>query len=299
MNYILGTGIAGLILGIKNPNYQLIGMDEGQTAGKYSLGPRIIQYSKETEAFLQELNFKTTIETVHIGYEKNGVIYLHLDDIPNFREDYSLFTRGKKEYEKSFLSGGQNTIDVICLDDNNYQDSFMYLSKSLYTKLKDENRIIKDKITFIDMVNRTISLPNEHLKYSNIISTLSQKVFQKISEPFLTDDQLQLKVKNFLILENTEKIKQFYTYSLKEYSRRTFFDGYQVLEIPHSYFFDEIGDKVKIGDEVCEVITKVSLPIQIKDSLKIREHPQDSNIQFRGRYSCWDHSILINKLIED
>ena len=298
MNYILGTGIAGLILGIKNPDYQLIGMDEGQTAGKYSLGPRIIQYSPGTEKFLQDLGLETKIRQVYIGYEKDGLVHLHLNDINNFREDYSLFTRGKKEFEPSFLSGGQNAIDVICIADKNYQDSFMYLSKFLYDKLNTEGRIIKSEILDIDIDTKNIRITGKDLHYSKIISTLSQRIFQRIAEPFLETSQLNLKFKNFLVLESTEKLQQFYTYSLKDYSRRTFFNGYQVLEIPDNVYFESIQDIYSLNGDDLKVLSKISFPVQIVDSLKIRQHPIDESITFRGRYAEWDHSILINKLIE-
>ena len=71
--FILGGGVAGLVTAFYNSEYTIITDKVGgwQNANKFSLGPRFIEVTPASQAFMSRLGFTPSTRIVKIGYCDN------------------------------------------------------------------------------------------------------------------------------------------------------------------------------------------------------------------------------------
>ena len=291
--YIIGSGVAGLIYSFLDKNCLVIDPNPlGQLNSKYVLGPRLLQYNKGTEKFFEQyrgalsLNKELKIKAL-IGYKSNNILYNSAND--EFKKRYSLLTRGKDEYEESFLSGSKNIIEHYIFE--NIENSYLYLFEKFLELLEKQNRIIKEKVISIDLNNKKIVTNNNNYQYDNLISTLNIKLFKKLCNRLEEKDEKLFSTmnKHFYVTKNIYQFCDFdYIYSIdRDYTRKTIYKDYIVYETSEKY------EDIKFENK--EIIYKVeNLPIQIQNSLNIEKFEE---VFLLGRYAQWDHKLQFCSII--
>lgn len=289
--YILGGGVAGLIAGFYNRDYKIIDKNPlGQLNLPFIPGPRILKVDKYSEALLEDLQISHQKKTIQIGYSPDGIEIVDSAD-QSFKEKYSLITRGTTTIEDSFLSSGENQIEICYHPDH---DLYMQLFKELQFGL--DAQIIKANIAKIDTKQQQIILDDQTiLPYTDVISTLNINIFFKLAG--LKPLDLKANPKHFVQCEYNNPIdieaakKYHYVYSTDgAYTRKTYFKDYLVYEMvnPLDDFFLSVNDN--------KIIKKINnIPIQIDNSINFN---RIQNIEMVGRFAQWNHSIKANEIIK-
>jgi len=297
--YILGGGVAGLVSAFYNPDHIVITDKVGgwQNLNKFKLGPRVIEVTPATTAFLRKLGFQTDkVKLVNIGYLNSG--RGTPDSLPHedFKKLYALKTRELElRHQTSIMSGGKNVLTVFDID---YDIVLQYLEAAI-----TPSRFILGKVTDIDLENEIITWNSEvnySDRYEEIINTLPYTLFLKLANnPFIIFGDhdftafhttfLKLSYSNYT--EFAEWKKQFsYVYCLDTvYHRVNFYDDYAVAEVK---------GMLKDYQWSYSFLDSVVIPFaQIKnsyDDLQSFTH----NIQCVGRYAEWNHKIKLEQVVE-
>ena len=307
--FILGAGVAGLILAYFLDDYYIISKNLlGQLDSNFILGPRILQKDKDITVLnlLSEIrsdNSKEEIKRVgncvlveeKIGYKSSDAVKNNLTE--NFKKNYSLITRGKLEYEKSFLSDGKNIIEHFVYEHLG-KNTFNYVFKKIAEKLISQNRIIFHDAIAVYPDRNSIHLDNfEKYVYTDLISTIPlNKLIELTRESgMLKKYDFNLSPKNFYLCENSSKrdiklSKKFmYVYSIEDcWTRKTYFEDKIIYESQDSITEDLI-DKNKILGRA------ENKKFQIMNSINMKEF---LGIKLAGRYAQWSHKIKTNDIIQ-
>lgn len=280
MNYIIGGGITGLILLELNKDYKLI-TDQigGQLKLEIPTGPKILHHSFKVANFLKSigLNPFSYLKTFKVGYLVNGKI------TSNLSKSEALFyyqkTRGHSSIPNStFLSEGKTII-------TGYDMNELGLVNLLYERNKD--RIINQRVNFIDTQNKTIN----NLKYDKLISTI--------------DLQLLFKLLNIPI--NLEK--NLVHYYLVERTKNDIFDANPELSYVYDIYNLDINRITKVDTNKriiesnnlknrfnnYEIIKHIPLYTQLRYELKLKEV---RDIKLEGRFAEYNHAVKANNIIE-
>lgn len=310
-NYILGGGPAGLIAAFYNPDYKIIDKNPmGQLNLPFVPGPRILKVDEYSKRFIERLHIPYFIKTIHVGYSHDGINVVDEAD-KTFKQNYSQITRGTTKIEDSFLSSGENQIEVFASD--NGDDLYYKVFAILTDQLKD--RIIAANVSDINTKERLIGLDRTEFLYDNVISTLNINILTKLLG--LQDLGLVALKKHFVqcSYNNPHDIelakKYHYVYStdgqesttFKPYTRKTYFKDYIVYEMlkpfeqnapdPQHRFMPDYIDLSHIqGNKVLKVLNNI--PIQINNSIDFRNI---QGIELVGRFAQWNHSIKANEII--
>lgn len=299
-NYILGGGPAGLIAAFYNPEFQIIDKNPmGQLNLPFVPGPRILKVDEYSKRFIDRLGIEYTTKKIRVGYSFNGIDVVSEAD-QKFKEEYSFITRGTTKIETSFLSSGENEIEVFASE--NGDDLYYKVFAVLTDLLKD--RIVGANVSSINTKNRTVGVEINDAKcdlmYDDIVSTLNINIMFKLLN--LEPLNLAASKKHFIQCEftNPEDIenakKYHYIYSCNRiYTRKTYFKdnfrNYIVYEFCQPY--EEILDVPSIqGNKVIKHINNI--PIQINNSIDFRNI---QGIDLVGRFAQWNHSIKANEII--
>ena len=296
MKVILGTGMAGLMLGYYHPDAILIGKEiKGQINSKFNLGPRVIQCDDDTLELIQSLNDGWGIGGVRIGFERNEKVHAKSDD--DFKREYSLITRNTTKVEPSFLSGGRNQFPVIInlLDPGK---SFEILSEYLLSTIRERKQtIINNSVENINLDTKEIFLSNEEtILYDSLYNTIPLNIFNSFLEkPIFNPEVFELGRKHFYKCEFKSQEEKFlsegydYIYSVdKEYTRKTYMDDYIVYETKHEL------PKSKQSIQGNKILDSANLNIQIINQLNFKKF---KDVEFVGRFAQWYHGILTNDVI--
>jgi hypothetical protein len=305
--YILGGGPAGLIAAFYNPDHIIVDKNPmGQLNLPFVPGPRILKVDDDTKAFLIKNDIKYNYKYIYVGYADDGYT-VYPEATQEFKEKYSLITRGTTKIESSFLSSGENEIQIFT--DENGQDLYYRLFQTLTTKFK--NRTLSGNVLNINTKNKTLTLqccdPENRVpdfttesKYEDLISTLNVNIMFKLLglEPLnlvaLKKHFVQCEYNNNRDIE--DKRKYHYVYSTDGmYTRKTYFKDYIVYEMCEPVIADAQGNMW--GDIQGNKILKVlnNIPIQINNSIDFRNI---QGIDLVGRFAQWNHSIKANEVIQ-
>lgn len=291
MNYVIGGGISGLIEAYYNNAFCIDTNFLGQLNTRFCPGPRIFKHNEKVVNFIikiyKELGERVVIDTqlLKIGYEDElgNISNIASDD---FKRKYSLITRGKEQYEPSFLSSGENKILAIQLFDLDVYDSYNLVFIRLLKLLERRGAIMTEKVVNIDYLQNQFTTDKNTYRYDNLISTINLNILLKIlkmTEEDLEMPKLELEKKNFYKLPKQES-EYAYVYCINGiYTRRTFFPQYTVVETNGNVIQHDVLDKYE------------GLPLQIKNSLNFTSI---QGIQLSGRYAEWNHSVKANQIIE-
>ena len=306
--YILGAGTAGIITSLFTGSKMIDGFPLGELSTRFSPGIRIFKYEKNVVNFITSVlieadkPFSISKQTVFIGYkEDDGIVCSNASE--DFKRKYSLITRGKEEYEKSFLSSAQTHIDYVSINNLGYEQSYQFFFKLALDLLKQKDLLIEQKVLSIDTFNNNLYLDtfnckkvavDTELDFDECISTLSIKTLFALSGTTNFQYDLSTTTKSFYKCKAINHMQDFdeanYIYSIGGiYTRKTLFDGYIVYETKDSLSPDTLQIE---GNWIVDKYE--NLPLQIKNSLKLQYF---NKIKLIGRYAQWDHSIKANEII--
>jgi hypothetical protein len=167
MNYVIGSGLSGLIAGYIL-DWPVIGKDiGGQMKSPFPLGPRILEAAGESTWLIAKLGIQVPpMKEYTIGYkDKDGNVHDEPDH--NFRAAY--YAKTRLENDQSFISipesimtGGRKRL--IGWDMEQLQ---------LVQKLRSRVAIIPSNIINIFTSRKTLVLEDgTELKYDNLLSTI-------------------------------------------------------------------------------------------------------------------------------
>jgi len=292
MNYILGTGITGLILKVLDDNnkYRLIGNDiGGQFNNSFNMGPRILKYCKESENFLQYLSLEKQKKEYNIGYYFNNKL------IKNFTKEmrikYFYKTRGKnKKFENSSMNDGSLKFDGydINIDDINF----------IYIKIKDN--VIIDLITKIDLQKKIIFTKNNFYKFNKLINTLPINIFYKLCG---IDKKIEYDSVNFYKINKKELIKFNDYEKFNDYDFIYIIDDFicfhRITKLYENNFCIEVKQKRENEFNLIyedKIILKDAI---MKDNSNIDfDYFKKYNIEFCGRYAQATHNMRMHNVIK-
>jgi hypothetical protein len=294
MNFILGSGISGIILKLldKDNKYTLIGNNVGgqlSSSTPFILGPRILKHTFESEKFVNSVSLKNEKKLYKVGYYYNN----QLHDQPTIKTQLEYFhkTRGNKEkLEHSSMNNGESSF--FGYDLSTYDVNF------LYRRILSEKRKIVN-IQSIDLKNKILKFHDDEYDYKysfeSLINTLPLNVFYKlcnINKKTIYEKVIFYKIlKSFLYIN----IKDFdFVYVPEEqycFHRITNLDDkYYCVEVKESnnYKFDtEYVDKFILNDGIL-----------IDDSEIDLNDFKRYNIKFCGRYAQALHNVRIHDIIK-
>jgi len=304
-NYILGGGPAGLIAAFYNPDYKIIDKNPmGQLNLPFVPGPRILKVDEYSKKFIERLHLDYYLKTIHIGYASDGINVVD-EATTEFKQNYSQITRGTAKIEDSFLSSGENQIEVFASSTG--EDLYYKVFAILTEQLKD--RIIAANVSSIDTKDRLIGLDRTDFLYDNVISTLNINILfkllglQDLGLVALKKHFVQCSYNNPIDIENAKKYHYIYSTD-EQYTRKTYFKDYIVYEMLEP--FDEQNRKFNIvsGENVIFDLSQIqgnkvikalnNIPIQINNSIDFRNI---QGIELVGRFAQWNHSIKANEII--
>ena len=293
---IVGAGTAGIITSLFTGNRMIDSNPLGELSLPFSPGIRIFKWDVEVVQFISFFlakmypEFSIKRETLKVGYKtKDGIVDYLTEE---FKRDYSMITRGKSEYERSFLSSGQNVIPYISINDLGYEGSYVFFFKSALEYLKSNDRLIEDKVDAIEFGSRNVICGEKRYTYTTLYSTIKRPILDKLmnkdsGEDFSTTKKSFYKTSKIA----TNKMGDYaYIYSIvDEWTRKTMFENYYVYETTKPI-------KCKFFEKENEITNRFEdIPLQIQKSLSKRTY---FGIELIGRYAEWNHSIKANEVIK-
>lgn len=305
MNYIIGGGVAGLTKAFLFEDYKIFDANPlGQIGGKWIFGPRIIKVDEYSKLFFDsKFNDNKDIirKEIKILYHTAGNDFYQTQCDDNFKSEYSFITRGHRDFEKSYLSSGQNSIEIFFHKDPNV-DIYRYVFEHMLDVIKSRGQIIECNVKFIDTIKRRIITEDEQYEYSHVINTSNLNIFRNLVtkenfDNYVGEIDLSTENKNFLIAEQLEDERILisedvhYVYSIGGvWTRKTLQNDYTVYEVINPY----TGGAAATFEGTFVRASFNNIPIQIKKSAKIKEV---LGIDMLGRYAEWDHSIKFNEVL--
>jgi hypothetical protein len=281
MKYILGAGIAGLIMQeiLKDEGYTILTDSVGgQMKTQFPLGPRILHYSAKVNDFLLSIGIKENPREFKIGYFANDQLTNQIT--PDQKADYYFKTRGNVKVNTTTMSEGKNII--VGWDINNIN-----LVDVLYQRNKENIKVLN-----INNVCPTNNIINNTLEYTDLISTLPLNVLQglmsddRFKYPCITRDVYFHYVKydksNYLFAGNDYD----YVYNVDPEE-----DISRVTKLNKQEYIYEANKLVSNPYLVSHIKAKT----QIANELKLTEY---EGIKLVGRYAQFDHSVKSNNIIE-
>jgi len=288
-NYILGDNIVGYFLAYLLENTTLI-LHKTLEELDYNSGPKIIPVSLLP---LVSKHFKDTkILEFERFYDDRGK---YTSIMPkNFKNLYSLYTRGKTSVEESYYKTLKKYEGFISIDNMGPEKSF----DLFFEKIKEtvNKRILNNTITDIDL-SGSITVGTDVLKFNNIISTINMVD--------LTELESSGKIRNSIVenynlngfnLPHSDKF--IYICRLDSAEDKTLSTLYkQVLATGKPYFrktyigetiiyesMRNIYEKTIEGNTILNYIEST----QITDNIRIKKV---MGIDLVGKFSEWNENI--------
>ena len=299
-NLILGSGLAGIIAKIYNPDFVIIDLPVKQET-QYQLGPRFLYDCEEVSDLLSKISgfsnsyFKnaTKKKTINVGYFFNGKFYDRL--ILDFLKKYNN-KLGKDPNEiYSSMSDNKEKFDVYGMPWFNFWNSINETAKVL-------GRAHIGRVQNINLEDKEIRIDGLIIKYDKIINTIPAPDFLKLCGIFDSDhfasDIYFSKARRALSYDDRfdfiyyiEKNIDFYRITKVDILHQ---DKYYVIEslLPISKTrFPENSNLEQIAVlKEKKIISGTKLDL-IDDRF--------NDIFILGRYARWDHSIRMPEMIRD
>lgn len=281
MKYILGAGIAGLLMQeiLKDEGYTILTNSVGgQMKTEFPLGPRILHYSTKVNDFLLSVGIRENPRNFKIGYFANDQLTSQIT--PDQKAAYYYKTRGSVEVTPTTMSEGKNTIVGWDINDINLVDVLYERNKAAI------------KVMPVERICPTNNVINNGLKYTDLISTIPLNVLQGL----ISDDYFKYPCIT----------RGVYFHHVK-YDRSNFL--FKDTDYDYIYNTDQgepISRVTKLNQQeyIYEAANFVSNPYlvsyvkantQITNELKLTEY---EGIKLVGRYAQFDHSVKSNNIIE-
>lgn len=292
MNYVLGAGIHGLIMGYLTGT-PVIGSLDGQSHNSFPLGPRILHKDEYSEILLNKLGIDKKPRIFKIGHFEGSLQNGKFIDEPSseWKEKYITKTRGKFISLSSAMSGGKK--EIVGWDLNE-----IHLTGTLLKNIE----LINEKVEYIDTFNRIIQFKNPRFSasYEMLFNTLNLKVFNNLVG-FNFIKGLVANEVNFLLCSGGPLIRIHHDFDYVYFSdielpfnRVTYInDNLFVIEKPYGSekfeldTFQNMTIHKKITIPNCQIISPQTM---------VNEH---LGIKMVGRYAKWNHGILINDTIKE
>ena len=289
---ILGGGVAGLIYAFYNKEYFVISPEfGGQMINQFPLGPRFLHMNEFSEKLLRGLEMPIEDIEVKTGYMlDSGVI---LDQIPHeqFKEDYFMKSRGKKDlagYDKTVMSEGKNRFVALKVD-------FNEMIGLLCHKLN--GRLITGKVERIDTRARTLIVDDKIIEYESLVNTIPLNVFGRLVTPgtFPSPDNFKSEAVTYILLQPELASNFDYVYVAdprKVFHRLTFdpkgtiaewFGVHDAKECQKVFGERYVDSKVLYGAQIIPYLGEIKL----------------EGVKFIGRYGTWKREWKTEKVIEE
>lgn len=296
MNYILGGGIAGLIWEYYHQDYKIITQNiGGQMASKFSLGPRLLHINSGTEKLLKELKLPTTKKQISVGY---GFPVTTMFPMKGFRKQYYIKSRNIKDTD------ADNLEESVMTENKNYYSVYGIEMDTLATALAkevNENNILQEQITKIDIQQKVIYTKTNKYKYDKIISTIPKNIFLELAN--ISNDDLKSSNTTFVLTSYLKSLYIGYNYIYASNSEVPF---HRMTKLDKEQLVFELSEKYNIED-LEKYFIREGLDIKIIDSVTIPNAQIITNntisnipdITFSGRYGTWNHGIKVEDVIQE
>lgn len=293
-NYIIGSGIAGLVTAYYNPGFKIVGDDLGGQMVKRGLGPRILEVNENSKNLLEDLGYdlkSIEIKTAKIGYRYEGGT--HDTITPEYRKEYYIKSRNIKNEDidipSSVMSDGKNKIEYYNID---WKDLVDKLSKEV------EGQLIKGLVKKMDLNNKTFNINDNNTKFEfdKLISTIPAPAFCKLTNikpesPFMADKKV------FIIVSVGSVDIRDYDYI---YYPEKEIGYHRITNVGRNRAAIEYtGNRFKSQNLVAKwrhiAISSKELPgAQIISG----SMPEVPNVEFVGRFAEWNHDIKTDDIVE-
>jgi len=293
---ILGAGTAGIITSLFTKAKMIDPKPLGELGLPFSPGIRIFKWELEVVQFISYWlpkwypEFSIKRETLKIGYKTDDGVFNCATE--KFKETYSLITRGKQEYEPSFLSSGQNSISYVSINGLGYEGSYEFFFKSALEYLKTKGKLIEEKVTFVDIGSKTVRCGDKKYNYKHLYSCIKRPILERLMDKISGEDFSTTKKSFYRTIKMIDGgiMGYAYIYSITdEWTRKTEFGRYYVYETTKPILSDHFEHDNEITD------TFEDIPLQIQKSLSQTNY---YGVELVGRYAEWNHAIKANEIIQ-
>ena len=278
---ILGGGIAGLIQAYFNPEAIII-TDQigGQFSSKFQLGPKYLHVDDNSIRFFEELGVNPSVKKIKIGFHYDGK--LNSDNTEENRKRYFEKTRGgSDEPYKSVMSANKTEFNSF---DVGVEEIINILKK------KVNNKVIMERVTGIDIRKKKVLTASGEIEYEELITTIPRNIFLFLcGKPELAKQFVSYPTTFVLCSPDFYEFDDF-DYIYVSESQYTY---HRITKTDKGPVFEYKGvDIPRLLNEIDRVEMKVGQLVH--NDIKI----DFKYVEFFGRYSCWDHSLLTNSLIK-
>lgn len=296
-NFIIGSGISGLIWKYFNPEFQIISPDVG--AGMYTRTFMVWMHkTAETQYLMDQLKIPTVPKRSYIGYFYNGWISDFQTPAINHGIIQRKMTQWNEEVKGTFVPTSQdlsltnigqtnymNTLDVNLVDvvnrvslDSNPENGFV-------TKITDKTITVKkDFKSDEEMV----------YEYDNLVSTMAAPLFWKAYGQ--EKEFKSIPITNIIVDKPPTEFDSLY--EIVYYDKTFPFSRISHLQGKYSIEFTGIITR--------EEFEKLYPKLRVLDYFVVKygriweceNTPPHSNITFSGRFAQWQHKVVTESVIK-
>jgi len=291
-NYIIGSGISGLIAAFYLEDYTIIsknigGQFKNSLTEVEELGPRFLYDNELNRKLLKDLDIKHIPIEVKVGCLYEGEVLTEFTD--ELKKKY--YKKSRRNSLKNIVSGTMNSGRTkLRILDCNFSEIITKLHKLL------KNRIIDDDVVSIDELNNVITTSSgKKLNFNKVISTVNYEIYKSLTKK--EDDERYFTNVCFTFVrindeEFNERIKGYkFVYVLDDK-----YDFYRITNLDNKNFYVLESRKVLNVSKNQEVVNSIFL--KNCKIIKDKKLEDIKKITFLGRFAQIDSSIKIHDVIK-